>query len=86
MGLEFVEIVMAVEEKFAIELRDEEGEHLLRLSDLQSRIISKLRDRGEIPDEAEVWNRLRTIVIKTLDADPDQVTPSAHIIYDLKAD
>jgi acyl carrier protein len=86
MGLDTVELVMAIEEEFSIEIANGEAANLAVLGEMHNYILKALRQRGESPDPAELWERLKAIVIDQLGVLPKDVVPSAHVIRDLGAD
>jgi len=86
MGLDSVELLMAVEVEFALKITDGDAEKMLRVGDMHAAILSKLRARGENPDEAEIWRRLRELVVEQLGVRPEEVTPTARFIDDLGVD
>ena len=85
MGLDTVELVIAIEEEFSIHISDADAAELGVLGDLHDYVVRTLKQRGETPDEAQVWERLKTIVVAQLGVRPEQVTRSAHVIKDLGA-
>jgi acyl carrier protein len=85
MGLQLVELVMAVEEEFAFEISDADAEKTERVGDMHALILKTLRGRGESVDDAQVWKRLHKIVVEQLGVQPAEVTPSARFIEDLRA-
>jgi acyl carrier protein len=86
MGLDSVELVMAIEEEFGIEIPNADAPQLAVLGEMHDFIVRALRQRGDTPDEAQVWERLRAVVVEQLDVRPDEVTRTAHVVYDLRAD
>ena len=86
MGLDTVELVMAIEEEFGIEILSADAPKLAVLGDMHGYIVGALRQRGDTPDEAHVWERLSAVVVKQLGVRPADVTRRAHIVYDLRAD
>jgi len=86
MGLDTVELVMAIEEEFGIEIPNTDAMNLAVLGDMHDYIIQALRQRGDNPDEGQVWERLSVVVVKQLGVRPKDVTRTAHIVYDLRAD
>ena len=86
MGLDTVELVMAIEEEFSIEIPNEDAERLGVLGDLQEYIVRALQQRGETPAESQVWQRLSAVVVTQLGVRPEEVTRSAHVVRDLHAD
>jgi acyl carrier protein len=86
MGLDTVELVMAIEEEFRIEIQDSIAARLGVLGDMQDFIVIALRQRGETPDESQVWQRLSSVVVAQLGVRPEEVTRSAHVVKDLLSD
>jgi len=86
MGLDTVELVIAIEEEFQITIPNEDAEKLGVLGNLHDYIIQAIQQRGEIPDEAQVWEHLKKVVVAQLGVRPEQVLRSAHIVNDLHAD
>ena len=86
MGLDTVELVMAVEEEFSIAIPNTDAPNLVTVGAIHAYILQTLQLRGERPDEAELWERLKALVIDQLGVRPEEVTPSARIVQDLGAD
>jgi acyl carrier protein len=86
MGLDSVELVMAVEEEFGLEIPNSEAEKMERVGDMFQFISRTLRARGEATDDAVIWKRLRDVIVEQLAVAPEDVIPSAHFIRDLKMD
>lgn len=86
MGLETVELVMAIEEEFSIEIPDSVTESLATVGEIHAHLLQALRQRGETPDEGRVWERLKAIIVDQLGVRPAEVIPSARIVQDLGAD
>lgn len=88
MGLETVELVMAVEEEFAIEIPNSEAAKMERVGDMHAFVVRTLRQHDEtaVVDADQIWTRLRELVVEQLGVRPEEVIPSAHFIRDLRAD
>lgn len=86
MGLDTVDLIIRMEQEFGIKIPDNVAPRLGVLGNLHSFIIQELRERGENPDEDNVWNKLKEIVVDQLGVRPDEVTKAADIVRDLKAD
>ena len=86
MGLDTVELVMAIEDEFKISIPNAIAGRLVRLRDFQDFAVSALRDRGEQVDPAAVWERLKRVAIAQCAFREDQVVPGAHLVYDLGLD
>jgi acyl carrier protein len=84
MGLDGVELVMATEEEFGIEIADADAEKILRVADLHAFVVRKLREQNEPNlDEADVWRRLHSVIVEQLGVEPEAVVLSARFIEDL---
>jgi acyl carrier protein len=86
MGLDMVELIMAVEEDFGIAIENREAEKLVTVGLLYQLVLDKLRGRGSLATEQELYSQLRELISKQLGVKPEQVVPSAHFIDDLGVD
>ncbi len=87
MGLDTVELVMAVEEEFGLEIPDAAAEKMFTVGDMHSFLVSELRRRGRSEiDENRIFERLREIVCAQLGVKPEVVVPEARFVKDLGAD
>ena len=88
MGLDTVELAMAVEVEFALEIPNAEAQKMERVGDMFAFIVRTLQQRSTsaVIDEADIWKRLTQVIVEQLGVRPEEVTPSAHFIRDLRAD
>jgi acyl carrier protein len=88
MGLDTVELVMAVEEEFAIEIPSSEAGKMERVGDMHAFVVRTLRQRDEaaVVDADQIWTRLREVIVEQLGVRPEDVPPTTHFIHDLRAD
>lgn len=87
MGLDTVELVMAVEEDFSLEIPDSAAAKMYTVGDLHSYLVSELRRRGHTDvDENRVFERLREIICRQLGVKAERVLPEARFVQDLGAD
>lgn len=86
MGLDSVELVMALEEEFGLDIPDADAERLETVGGTHDYIVETLKQRGEAPDEAEVWQRLHRIIVNQLGVDPSEVRREAYFVRDLGCD
>ena len=86
MGLDTVELVMAMEEAFQLEIPDAAAERMLTVGDMHSILVSELNRLRRETDPAQVFERMRTIIVRQLGVKSDQVVPSARFVKDLHAD
>ncbi len=85
MGLEIVELVIAVEEHFAIQVDDEEAAKLVNCGLFCDYIVAKLRARGDTRTADEVWAQVKEIIVEQLGVKSDEVTREAKFCEDLGA-
>jgi acyl carrier protein len=86
MGLDTVELIMAIEEHCGIEIPDQDAERLVTVGDIHQFVLHALRQRGSAAIEADVYSQVREIVCHQLGVKPEQVVPNASIVDDLGAD
>ncbi len=88
MGLDTVELVMAVEGEFDLAIPDAAAAKMKRVGNLHAFVVATLRQRVEAGavDDVQVWERLRAIIVAQLGVGVDEVTPSARFVEDLRAD
>ena len=85
MGLDTVELVMAVEEEFEIEIPNSAAMRMLSVGDMQDFVMLTLQTRGAPVDEDDIWKRLRALIVYQLGVRPDEVKREAEFVRDLKA-
>jgi acyl carrier protein len=87
MGLDTVELVMAVEEEFGMEIPDAAAEKMFTVGDLHSFLVQELSRRSQTAvDERRIFERLREIVCTQLGVKPEAVVERARFVKDLGAD
>ena len=86
MGLEIVELILAVEAAFEIQIPDADIETIVLVGGLYDCVLHRLRLRGEEPDEKLVWAKLHDVIVAQLGVRPEEVIRTAHLIDDLGAD
>lgn len=85
MGLDTVELLMAVEEEFSLEVNNEEAAQLATCGSLADYVVKQLRARGDTRTEDEVWTQVKKIIVEQLGVKPDEVTREAKFYEDLGA-
>jgi acyl carrier protein len=85
MGLDVIEIVMALEKEFELQIPDKDAMTLARVGEISDYIVRRLQERGESPKANEVFERVKNVIVKTLDVEPERVSRETHFIYDLGA-
>ena len=97
MGLDTVELLMAVEETFQISFSNEEAAKICTVGDFYDGILKKLEapssnnPLSNIPQKKhwnkdEVWEGLRSVIVHQLGVKPEEVIKEARIVRDLGAD
>lgn len=90
MSLDTVELIMAIEKEFGMDIPNRDAEKLDTAGKISTYIQSRLEnDRGQPMNEIEAaahWERVKTIVVEQLGVEPKQVTREAHLVFDLGAD
>jgi acyl carrier protein len=87
MGLDTVELVMAVEEHFDIRIDDGAAAAIYTVGLLHAHVLRELAARGDTArSEAQVFSELRELICHQLGVRPDQVVPEARFVQDLGAD
>jgi acyl carrier protein len=90
MGLDTVELIMAIEEEFGMKIPNHDAAKLDTVGQISAYIQSRLEhQRGRPLDEIESaahWERIKKIVVEQLGVAPERVTREAHLRFDLGVD
>ena len=87
MGLDTVELVMAIEEDFGLEIPDETAAKIVTVGDMHAYLVSELARRGQPDlDEEGIYTKLRDIICHQTGVKPDEVVPKARFVQDLRLD
>ena len=86
MGLDSVELLMAIENYFGIEIPDADADTFEIVGNLSDYVVHTLEDRGEPVDPEEVWEQVVRITVEQLGVRPEEVTRTASFVNDLGAD
>jgi len=86
MGLDTVELVLAVEKKFEIEIPDSDAGKISTVGDLHAFVMSELGRLGRPLESSDAYERLRELICHQLGVKPEVVVPEARIVKDLGAD
>ena len=87
MGLDTVELVMAIEEGFALEIPNETAATLTTVGDMHAYLVSELARLGRVDREPErVYQKLREIICRETGVQPDEVVPRARFVEDFRMD
>lgn len=87
MGLDSVELVMAIEEEFDIELSNEVVSTILTVRHLRDAIATELaRLHRPVENPDALFEKLRDMIAKQAGIQPDRVVLDAEIVRDLRID
>lgn len=86
MGLGTVELVMRIEEEFAISIPDSEASFFETMGALHVCILRLLRERGVNPNSDVVWERLRWLASEVSGIATDRIGRTAQFRRDLILD
>jgi acyl carrier protein len=87
VGLDTVELVMAIEESFGLEIPDEKAAKIFTVGDMHAYLVSELRRLGRPDlDEEGIFARMRDIICHQTGVKPDEVVPTASFVKDLRLD
>lgn len=86
MGLDSVELIMAVEGHFDIEIDNEDAATLATCGKLSDHIVKLWRANGDLRPAEEIWEQTVQIIVERLGVKPEEVTREAKFIEDLGMD
>ena len=87
MGLDTVELVMAIEDGFCLEIPNESAEKLTTVGDMHAYLVSELARLGRPDrDDARIYDKMRDIICHQTGVKPDEVVPTASFVEDLRLD
>ena len=87
MGLDTVELVLAVEKRFSITIPNDAAARLATVGQMHQFIVERLQhERPRELDRDEVYSILTEVICHQLGVRREDVTPEAHFVYDLGAD
>ena len=87
MGLDTVELLMAIEEGFGLGIPNEAAERLTTVGDMHAYLVSELARLGRPDrDDVRVYEKMRDIICHQTGLKPDEVVPTASFVEDLRLD
>jgi len=87
MGLDTVELVIAFETRFAIEIPDKVAAQIATVGQLHQYVMEQLKSRESVELTSDrVYTLLTDLICRQLGVNRDAVTPDAHFVNDLGAD
>jgi acyl carrier protein len=87
MGLDSVELVMAVEKHFDISIPDDQASQLVTVGMLHTWVVTELTRLGRAGvDSTATFYELRELICGQLGISADRVVPAARFVKDLHID
>jgi hypothetical protein len=88
MGLDSVELVIAIEREFDLEIPDADARTMITVGDMYDFVHRALAKRAQdagapAPDQAELWNKVLDIIVEEVGADRRRLVREARFIADL---
>ena len=87
MGLDIVEMVMALEKAFDVRLPEKELGRLRTVGELYDCVVRQLSTADAPPPagqyEGELWERYLDVIERDMGVDRHRLRPSATFVYDL---
>ncbi len=83
MGLDSVELMMAIEDEFELRIPNADAAGLVVLGDMHAYLVGALRARGQTVDPDDVWRRMTAILVTQNGVDPARITPATNFVVDL---
>lgn len=87
MGLDTVELVLAVEKRFSIRIPNAVAARLATVGQMHQFLVEQLQHQGSFElSRDEVYTSLTDVICDQLGVSREKVTPDAHFVDDLGAD
>ena len=86
MGLDSVELIMAFEEEFGLDIPDAEAEKMVSPRHVRDYIVSEYLSRGKPADPDANFEKVRDITVEHLNVRHEDVTLDASFVDDLGVD
>ena len=89
MGLDAVDLVMAIEDEFSINLSDENASRLETVGDLHQAVLQRLQEKGAVESPIssstsdDVWQIVQYLVAEQLGMKTAWIEKSTRFIEDL---
>jgi acyl carrier protein len=86
MGLDTVELIMDIEKHFGIDIPNEDAEKLSKVGDMHEYVYAALKRDGREIEYTEVFDQVKTIVVRNSGVDPSHVQSETDVVRDLGMD
>ena len=84
MGLDIVELIMSIEEEFAIEIPDADAEKLVTVGQIADYIAEK--QKAPPQDQWDIWQRLQALISEHEAIPREKITRHSRLVEDLGLD
>jgi acyl carrier protein len=84
VGLDTVELVMAIEEGFGFEIPNEQAAKMFTVGHMHAYLVAELSRRGQREDEAHIYARMRDVICRQTGVEAREIVPSASFVDDLR--
>jgi acyl carrier protein len=86
MGLDSVELLMAFEEEFGIDVSDANAEKITTVRDMRDLVVAEYTRLGRAADPDEIFRRIVNVTANRMNIDTERVTLDAAFVRDLGID
>jgi len=86
MGMELVELALEVEERFGIQITDEQAQRVITVGELCELVVALRAQRDNPIDHDEAMAAIRNILIEDHGVSASDVAPNAELARDLRMD
>ncbi len=86
MGLDTVELVMAIEEEFGFEIPNEQAARMFTIGHMHAYLVAELGKSGRPVNEGDVFARMRDVICRQTGVKAHEVVPNASFVDDLRLD
>ncbi|MEX0777123.1 MAG: hypothetical protein WD042_15570 [Phycisphaeraceae bacterium] len=86
MGLETVELLMRIEDRFGVSIPDERASRIVTVKDMQDEVVRQLATRGQLDTpqlREEVLAGIIAITAKQMAMDPNLIKPESTWVGDI---
>jgi len=86
VGLDTVELFIAVEEEFGVRINDADASRMGTVGDLFENVLALLAKEGRLLDREIAWTRYVSVVVEQVGVESTEVVPEARFGDDLRMD
>lgn len=86
MGLDSVELLLAIEEEFGVDIPNSDAEKMITVGDVYEWLKIHAGNIDPANSQEQIWRRLVEVFVRQALVSPEQVKPDARIVRDLGID